>query len=1833
MKTVKQFTKQLLGIVLCFAMMLNIMSMTFVLSSAADEYQYKGGAGTKVSDLDTSTKYSLSLGDNASTEYAGRVWTDKSVYTSDVSFDVFGGGTSTVKLNENNNGEDFLIAYSALATAQSVSGQAQAPVDVVLILDVSGSMSNAESNMDNGKSRIYNTVQAANATIDELMALNPYTRVAVVAFSSDAQVLLPLDRYTKNTEVNREWVSTGRFDGYYEETVVEVPYISVNRDTGSEAYADLTANAVNSASATVKKTIDVEGGTNIQIGLYEGMKLLSDEQSTTVSINGETVKRVPSVILLSDGSPTYSSGSSSWWAPSDNYNNGPGSAPYAGNGMKAILVGSYMKDAIDRNYNVENTAHATTVYTIGMGITGLNATEKDLAYMTLDPGTYWNDNNVSNSMKTAIKNYWSQYTARNNTGTLNIDVGEMVQQGNKWVYKSKNYALRHPTTGYDVDAVNGYDYVDDYYDADNASTVTSVFKEIVSNIAISAPQVPTEIKGTDPMTDGYITYTDPLGAYMEVKDVKAVIYAGQTFTAKTITVSGNNAAYTFSGEVHSPVYGDQEIKNIVITVSETDGKQTLVIKIPASVIPLRVNEVMLNTDGTVKTHTNNGAMPARVIYSVGLQSEITKEASDGTVYIDKSKISAAYLAENTNDDGTISFYSNEYTNPHLINGSTVGDATVEFEPSHANGFYYILEDMPIYKDAEFKQQVTAAEGLEDGKIYFYRDEYYHGNTVEKDAIERTGAQLKRTEIKTGTDGYLYRAEGSPRLNRILKFEGTKNYNNTNTAEDFYAPEFHYADGSTNAYDGKFIVHLGNNGLLTMTAGGDLQISKTVLAGAGLTAPDKSFEFVIGLDGEDVNNGTYDYVIVDNFGETVSNGIISASNNIITLKDGQTATIFALPPETEYTVTETAYDGFTTASVGESGTINAGQVSVASFTNTYNVEPELWPTNDDLKGIKELSGRQWSENDVFAFFISPYNNAPLPKNYDADAGVIVDKPDTEGGSAASFDFGTIEFTAPGVYRYTVFEKEPENNEYLPGMSYSRALYRIVVTVVDNGDGTLTVASSDIQKLYNDAAEPLFTYDSNGQIVMNDGEEGTDAIRFVNTYSAESVTRVPVAFKDYTDNSGKNPLVSGMFEFKLEAIGIVENGELVENSASDVPMPEGSENGAIITTNEGHNITFPSVTFTQADIPAGKDTVTFRYQMSEVIPSVLVNGMSYDETVYTVDVVVSVDHASHVLNVSPMYPDEHIVTFKNEYTPVPVSADIDGSKTLIGRDMKSGEAFEFVLDCDEATEQAINDGVVSVNSYTASVTDAKNGVANAFAFENIEFRKAGVYVFTVSETAGEDNAVDYDESIITVTVTVDDAAMDGNLEIVSVVYSNGKDAAEFVNTYKSTFSGDAVSLNGVKTLTGKTLLEGEFYFDVKEYLDGVEISDRFVTHTPDLIGTDGVYVGTITILDEVIYDKAGTYEYYITEQIPAQKVGGTEYDESKYRFTVVVTDDQNGSLAVTSAKLERANGTAWEEARSIEFNNKYTPAPTHATLPLVNKIVAGDRGEALKEGEFEFELNVVSADFEDGIILPSDTVVSNAANGNIIFDEITFTKAGYYVVSVTEIVPDDADKVAGITYSEQVITAQYHVVDDRNGVLTATLTQLIGGDSIINVYNARSADVTIDIEKTFTGRENDKWLSTDSFDFVIKVTDEHTLAAIENGDIEFAFDEGSTDTATYTIASKDVLATAFVKINKSGTYKFEVSELDGGIEGITYDKTVKEVVIVATDDSLRAQINVNLNGNDTNSVTLGFKNVYKAPVASDGPQTGDYSNLALWFALLAVSGGGLVGTAVYGKKKMT
>lgn len=99
--------------------------------------QSAGAAENTVADDLTVNKWHDANALDDSTRNVGRIWTDKSVSTDDVTLTNKQGGTKTVKKN---NGSDFLVGLSALSSTASITGQSAVPLDIVLVLDVSGSM-------------------------------------------------------------------------------------------------------------------------------------------------------------------------------------------------------------------------------------------------------------------------------------------------------------------------------------------------------------------------------------------------------------------------------------------------------------------------------------------------------------------------------------------------------------------------------------------------------------------------------------------------------------------------------------------------------------------------------------------------------------------------------------------------------------------------------------------------------------------------------------------------------------------------------------------------------------------------------------------------------------------------------------------------------------------------------------------------------------------------------------------------------------------------------------------------------------------------------------------------------------------------------------------------------------------------------------------------------------------------------------------------------------------------------------------------------------------------------------------------------------------------------------------------------------------------------------------------------------------------------------------------------------------------------------------------------------------------------------------------------------
>lgn len=952
----------------------------------------------RVSDANTTGTYNDALGvEGNSTRYSGRVWTDKTVFTGNATF------TGTVDREEKKytiqNDSDFLVAFSALANSTAIRKTETVPVDVVFVLDLSGSMNwavdaeevTASTDVEaQAESRLQAMVNSLNSAIDQLVTANENTRIGIVTFNDKATNVYTLDQVTKRA--GQDYLNITSFQIY----------------TSSSNKREANATIEFRLNESTTSTADTAGGTNIQAGLYLGMKQLADVSQTTANVGGKEYTRQPYVILMSDGAPTtfasakdakWKDGSGknqtgyivkgteigknstvtsgSWWNNlyiDAGIGSGNTSNPDSGDGFMAILTAAYYKNVITEKYYPTGGDDAAKVYTIGF------STE----YQTED----------MQKMVDLVLNPAAHYATAKKSETIEIQrtadaMDTYVKKGTTTVYGSignrggMTYNVQHPTgnaSQYDpAGDVSALYYPDQYYSANDAEGLEQIFDDIVSHITTTTPEVPTEV-GDDPLNGGYITYTDPIGEYMKVDKVKAILWGNTLYRDPT---NNGDGSYTFYETVYSPAYGEQNLSSISIKVTENEEKQTLTVEIPAALIPLRVNTLTMNSDGTVETNESNGIYPMRLFYTVGMKDGVIDENGK----VNPQAVTQEYLDKNTNPDGTVNFYSNLYSG-HKQNMAgverTVGDADVTFEPSNTNPYYFNQEQVPLYTDPDC---TTPAKGPVDLSDTYYRNVTYYEDKAQPTAhVKITTSEYQTTDFETNADGQLCLNAGTYRISTLTSFIKDKEGSTTNTAQASYYPT--YDKDAAGVQNGQFTVYLGNNGVLSAPlATGDLSVAKTVPSGE----KDRDFTFTVNVSGL---SGEYDGTITSASGtESVkvafTNGnakIKDASGQLtdIALKNGETLNISDLPANYTFTVTEddpnTSGEQYTTQVTGEyetpvegktittdkddrvaSGEIVADNTARITYSNRWEV--------GTLTVIKDVTGSMGSTTDDFNFTVT------------------------------------------------------------------------------------------------------------------------------------------------------------------------------------------------------------------------------------------------------------------------------------------------------------------------------------------------------------------------------------------------------------------------------------------------------------------------------------------------------------------------------------------------------------------------------------------------------------------------------------------------------------------------------------------------------------------------------------------------------------------------------------------------------------------------------------------------------------------------------------------------
>ena len=1679
-----KYTRGLLAVIL--AVVLVLPAAAFAMLPEANARSSTGMDGPTVSgkivDPDTTGRwqYWASGGEqDLTTRYVGRIWTDKTVEPAQ------------------DEKSDFVTTLSTMSSTSDTTSLVTKPLDIVMVLDASGSMDNDMGDSDSTK-RIDALKAAASSFIDTIAEQNKSIKdtnkrhqVAIVKFSGAKKNEIGNDTYRDRQGYTHNY---------------------------SQTMKSLTP-CVDSAATELKNTvgyIEPAGATRADYGLELARDMSGREDAQKV------------VVFFTDGTPT----------DVRNFN------PTVAN--NAIVAAKKMK------------GKGATVYTIGIF---------DDANPADEPTNYWTSDE-NKFMHAVSSNY------PNATSYTTNELGKRTENS------------------------------DFYKAASNADELKKVFDDISSSIT-SGKGSPTQIEdGYDESKSGYITFSDELGDFMQVDTFVSAQINGVPFDEVTKTTKGNTDTYEFSGVA----------KDLVITVERSANAQQgdiVTVKIPASLIPLIRYHVDME-NGIFERTSLNDIKPIQIKYT----SSVKDEARNNLFTPDK--VLKKYIDDHKDaDNQTVYFLANKWS------GGELGDVVAEFEPADTNSYYYFQKITPIYTDKECTQRATVKPQGND--VYYYKDEFVAMGANGKPKDDYAVVEFEGHEIASydgalvKDDGYWSFNKGTARLAYIDQLHTTKddvevNGNKTETARDVLNPRWN--DLSSVATSTHVHSHLGNNGKIifslatkptTVDTKTDFGLTK-VLEGRKWADTD-AFEFELSATSD--NNAP----MPDPATVTVTNADLDKGKAAINF--GKIT--YAEPGEYTYEVREVKGDagGITysknVATFKVAVTVNAkGELKAdvektsgeTKFTNIYSAKTETPLT---LEATKTLTGRLMAD-DEFKFALS----------YAGHDEVLLDATN-KGGRV---EFGPLTYTTESLAKlveedkasfdassdkptWTIRYIAAEQTGELPaGVSTTTAAIDAYVTVVDNGDGTLTAtavygdAGNEFVNAYT-AAPVEVSLVGKKNLQVPDGLTPADiAGKFTFTVTGEEGAPMPTNASATNDAKGKVDF--GKITFTLDdlnkALGekpekrehtftytVTESGEVagVTNDANatrkvsytvtddgkgNLSVSHKPDGDVAFTFTNAYNVKPVEDRITATKVLTGRDMTEgefsfelvegegkdakvvatgknaadgkitmsavkydkpgkHTYTLREVNGGTTSKGVTYSDAKFTIVTTIT-DNGDGTLSATHVLKDVKVAEFKNSYNVTPksssVTEQITADKVLDGRDLKAGE-FHFEL--------------VEGNNVVATGTNNADG---KIVMDPVTYTAAGEHTYILRETkAGTtENGITYSTAEYTIVTTVKDNN-DGTLSVEHKLQN--VDKATFENAYTVTPKSFSVTdqITATKVLTGRDLKEGEFSFEL------VEGNDVVATGKNDARGK--------IKMSPIEYAAAGKHTYTLRE-VPGDANNGITYDGRTYTIETTITDKGDGTLE--AKHVLKGDGEA-------KFSNSYKPNPGEFSVTDQITATKSLTGRDLKDGEFSFEL------------VEGDKVVAtgtNDASGNITMGAVKYTEAGEHTYTLREVNGGTTSK--GITYSDTKYTIETTITDNGDGTLSATHELKSATPATFkNTYSVTptDADLDFDLSKAIDGRE---WTDGDEFSFTITAPDGAPLP----------------DPATVTVSEYDakdgIAAIKFGKIRytAAGTYKYEIRENAGNTVGMTYDSHVATAEVTVTEDgdgNLTANVTKKENGRFTNT----------------------------------------------------
>ncbi len=569
-----------------------------------------------------------------------------------------------------------------------------------------------------------------------------------------------------------------------------------------------------------------------------------------------------------------------------------------------------------------------------------------------------------------------------------------------------------------------------------------------------------------------------------------------------------------------------------------------------------------------------------------------------------------------------------------------------------------------------------------------------------------------------------------------------------------------------------------------------------------------------------------------------------------------------------------------------------------------------------------------------------------------------------------------------------------------------------------------------------------------------------------------------------------------------------------------------------------------------------------------------GVAYDSRTWILTVTVADDFDMFTRRITANTTCDGVqsdaIQFTNTYQAKPVSVQFRARKTLADPDhtgiqLQAGQ-YEFTCVEDKTGGQV----------GTAKTNDQRGDVL----FDAISYTRPGTYDYTIRETPGDRGGVTYDAAKHHVRVTVTD---DGEGQLLAdVKYDGGTAIPEFTNTYRAQPATDTpIAVKRMSAPEGnKYPLKGDdFAFALHQQSAPANVSNPDQTKRNDRNGD--------IRFDRLSFPLVGTYVFTMSEQDTT--VPGVTKDGTVATITYVVEDvGHTGRLSVTSKTVTPSTG---DSDGTVTFTNRYNPKNVGYAIGGAKRIVNTDTatGRIPQDGEFTFQLNAASAHDSDGnpidagdIPMPDGSrdgklTVANKGTG-FTFGRMTYTKPGAYTYHVKELA--GTDKTIGYSTQEYDVTV---TVTDQGGMLSATADRQATDIRFDNTYTPTPVDVTVKADKRLTGRD----LNDGEFAAELKDSDGNLLQTKRFARV------AQSDKATDVREGAGTLEFDKLTFDRAGVYTYTVTEQDGNLGGVTYDRTVHTVTVTVTEDAKahRLAASVAYSNGKASEKSILFRNTYQ------------------------------------------